>query len=170
MAGSVSKTILVGNLGQDPELKSNGGGKTVAILSVATSESWKDKDSGVRKERTEWHRVVVFAEPLVRFAEHHLKKGMKVWVEGQNRTRKWSKDGHDMWTTEVVLDGFHARLDSLERLEGGGNRPPPPDGADDYGTTRERDEGGSYSRPGADRAGQGAPASADDIPFACEVR
>lgn len=155
MAGSVSKTLLIGNLGQDPELK-GGSGKTFAILSVATSESWKDKETSERKERVEWHRVVVFAEPLVRFAEHHLKKWMKVYVEGQNRTRKWEKNGQTLYTTEVVVDGFNARLDALERLEGGGNRPPPPDSSDDYGSTSTRP---SASRPPFDGGVD------DDIPF-----
>lgn len=158
MSGTVSKTIIIGHLGGDPELKNNGNGKTFAIMSVATSESWKDKNSGERKERTEWHRLVVFAEPLVKFAEHYLKKGMKVYVEGQNRTRKWAKDGVDMYTTEVVLDSFNARLESLEAIAGSGSRPPAPTGEDDYGTTR--------LRPGSDRPRQGASADLDtDIPF-----
>jgi single-strand DNA-binding protein len=160
MAGSISKTILVGNLGKNPEIRNTGAGKAIATFSVATSESWKDKDSGDRKERTEWHNIVVFNEALARFAEHHLKKGMKVFIEGENRTRKWEKDGHTNYTTEVVIQGFNHRLESLEKIEGSG-RPPPDE--DNYGTTS--------TRPGKG-ASSGAPAGFDDgdIPFAPEVR
>lgn len=154
MAGSVSKTLLIGNVGGDPEIRNNGNGGKIVTFSVATSESWRDKDSGERKERTEWHRIVVFDKNLADFAEHHVRKGLKVYIEGQNRTRKWEKDGHTNYTTEVVLQGFNSRLDSLERLEGSG-RPPPPDNPDDYGTARER--------PAADRAFSND--IDDDIPF-----
>ena len=135
MAGSVSKTILIGHLGKDPEILNMGNGKSMARFSVATSESWKDKDSGERKESTDWHNIAVFAEPLVRFAEHHLKKGMKVYIEGKNRTRKFEKDGQTHYATDVVLQGFGARLDSLEKLEGGSR---PVQSEDDYGTPSSR--------------------------------
>lgn len=165
MAGSVSKTILIGNLGKDPEIKNNGNGKPIAVFSVATSESWKDRNSGERKERTDWHNIVVFAEPLARFAEHHLKKGMKVYIEGQNRTRKYEKDGQTHYSTDVVLQGFNSRLDSLEKLEGSGaSRGPSDEG--DYGETRPSSSG----RPQAE---QGAPVGSDDdgdIPFMYEWR
>lgn len=157
MAGSVSKTILIGNVGKDPELKSNGGGKTFAVFSVATSESWRDKDSGERKERTEWHNIVVFEESLVRIAEHQIKKGSKVYIEGQNRTRKWKdRDGNDRYTTEVVLQGFAHRLEPVDRMAGSGG-PPPPDSEDDYGSTR--------SRSSANSSGFDAGGMDDDIPF-----
>ncbi|MDR3473368.1 MAG: single-stranded DNA-binding protein [Devosia sp.] len=160
MAGSVSKTILVGNVGKDPEIRNSGAGKGIATFSLATSDSWKDKNSGERKERTEWHRVVVFDESVVKFCEHHVKKGMKVYVEGKNRTRKWQKDGVDMFTTEVVVEAFGGTVQALESIGSGG--PPPVEGEDAYGTTS--------SRPGK---GAGAPAPAsmdDDIPFAPEMR
>lgn len=159
MAGSVSKTILVGNIGKDVEIKNSGNGKAFAVFSVATSQSWKDKESGDRKERTEWHNIKVFAEPLVKFAEHHLHKGSKVYIEGENRTRKWEKDGQTHYTTDVVLDGFSARLEGLDRADG--DRPPETSGPDEYGT--------SSSRPA--KGGAAAPASMDDdIPFAPEWR
>src|SRR3954449_8594982 len=103
MAGSVNKVILVGNLGKDPELRSMQNGGKVVSFSLATSESWKDKNSGERQERTQWHNIVIFNENLGAVAEKYLKKGAKVYVEGQQETRKWQKDGHDHWTTEVVL-------------------------------------------------------------------
>lgn len=166
MAGSVSKTILVGNLGKDPEIRNTGAGKPVASFSIATSESWKDKNSGERKEHTDWHNIVVFDENLARFAEHHLKKGMKIYVEGQNKTRKWTdKQGVERYTTDVVLQGFNARLESLEKLEGGGGRPAA-ESPDDYGTTRS-----SESRPQSGApAGRGGIDMDDDIPFSAEFR
>jgi single-strand DNA-binding protein len=166
MAGSVSKTILIGNVGKDAVIRNSGAGKGIASFSVATSESWKDKNSGERKERTEWHSVVVFAEPLVKFAEHHVKKGLKVYIEGQNQTRKWTdKDGVERYSTEIVLNGFNARLESLERLEGSG-APPAADSPDDYGTTRS-----SESRPQSGApAGRGSIDMDEDIPFSAEFR
>jgi len=124
MAGSVNKVILVGNLGRDPEIKQLPSGASIANLSIATSESWRDKSSGERKERTEWHRVVVFNEGLVRICEQYLKKGAKVYLEGQLETRKWQdKDGNDKYSTEVVLRNFNASLTMLDgRNEGGGER------------------------------------------------
>ena len=127
MAG-INKAILVGNLGADPEIRKTNEGKPIASLRVATSETWKDKSTGEKKEKTEWHRVVIFNEPLAKFAEQYLKKGAKVYVEGNIRTRKWndSKDGIDRWSTEIVLSGFGAILQSLDRAPGGGNRQPEP--------------------------------------------
>jgi len=124
MAGSVNKVILVGNLGRDPEIKQLPSGASIANLSIATSESWRDKSSGERKEKTEWHRVVVFNEGLVRICEQYLKKGAKVYLEGQLETRKWQdKDGNDKYSTEVVLRNFNASLTMLDgRNEGGGER------------------------------------------------
>ncbi|HEY7797395.1 MAG TPA: single-stranded DNA-binding protein [Hyphomonadaceae bacterium] len=115
MAGSVNKVILVGNLGRDPEIKQLPSGSSIANLSVATSESWRDKASGERKEKTEWHRVVVFNEGLVRIVEQYLKKGSKVYLEGQLETRKWQdKDGNDKYSTEVVLRNFNSTLTMLD--------------------------------------------------------
>ena len=111
MAGSVNKVILIGNLGADPEIRRTQDGRPVANLRVATSESWRDKASGERKEKTEWHRVVIFNENLCRIAEQYLKKGSKVFIEGQLQTRKWQdQSGQDRYSTEVVLQGFRGEL------------------------------------------------------------
>lgn len=122
MAGSVNKVILVGNLGRDPEVRRTTSGEPVVNLSVATSESWRDKASGERKERTEWHRVVIFNENLAKVAEQYLRKGSKIYLEGQLATRKWNdKDGQEKYTTEVVLNRFRGELVMLDaRGEGGG--------------------------------------------------
>jgi single-strand DNA-binding protein len=121
MAGSVNKVILVGNLGKDPEIRRTQDGRAIAHLSVATSETWRDKNTGERREKTEWHRVVIFNEPLCRIAEQYLKKGSKVYLEGQLRTNKWQdQSGQDKYTTEVVLQGFNATLTMLDRAGGGG--------------------------------------------------
>ena len=119
MAGSVNKVILIGNLGRDPEVKRLNSGDPVVNLSVATSESWRDKASGERKERTEWHRVVIYNENLAKVAEQYLRKGSKVYLEGQLQTRKYSdKDGAEKFTTEVVLTRFRGELVLLDRAEG----------------------------------------------------
>jgi single-strand DNA-binding protein len=121
VAGSVNKVILIGNLGKDPEVRSMQNGGKVCNLSVATSESWKDKGSGERKERTEWHRVVIFNENLISVAERYLKKGSKVYLEGQIETRKWSdQSGQEKYSTEVVLRPFRGELTLLDSREGGG--------------------------------------------------
>ena len=121
MAGSVNKVILVGNLGKDPEIRRTQDGRPVANLSVATSESWRDKASGERKEKTEWHRVVVFNEGLCNVIERYLKKGAKVYLEGALQTRKWQdKDGQDRYSTEVVLQGFNSVLTMLDGRAGAG--------------------------------------------------
>lgn len=115
MAGSVNKVILVGNLGQDPEVRSFANGGKIANLRIATSETWRDKNSGERKERTEWHTVTIHAEPLVRLAEQYLKKGSKVYVEGQLETRKWQdQSGNDRYSTEVALRPFRSELTMLD--------------------------------------------------------
>lgn len=115
MAGSVNKVILVGNLGADPEIKRTQDGRPIANLSIATSDSWRDKSSGERKEKTEWHRVVIFSEPLCKIAEQYLKKGAKVYLEGSLQTRKWQdKEGADRYSTEVVLNGFGSTLTMLD--------------------------------------------------------
>ena len=121
MAGSVNKVILVGNLGKDPEVRTMNNGGEVVSFSIATSENWNDKASGERKEKTEWHRVVIFNENIAKVAEQYLKKGMKVYVEGQLQTRKWEKDGVERYTTEIVLQKFRGELQMLDaRGEGGG--------------------------------------------------
>jgi single-strand DNA-binding protein len=122
MAGSVNKVILVGNLGRDPEVRRMTSGEPVVNLSVATSESWRDKASGERKEKTEWHRVVIFNENLAKVAEQYLRKGSKIYIEGQLSTRKWTdKDGAEKYSTEVVLNRFRGELVMLDgRSEGGG--------------------------------------------------
>src|SRR6478672_7319571 len=115
MAGSVNKVILVGNLGADPEIRRTQDGRPVANLRLATSDSWKDKATGERREKTEWHRVVIFNENLCRIAEQYLKKGSKVYIEGQLQTRKWQdQSGQDRYSTEVVLQGFNSVLTMLD--------------------------------------------------------
>lgn len=122
MAGSVNKVILIGNLGRDPEVRTFANGGKVCNLNVATSETWKDKASGERRERTEWHRVAIFSEPLVRIAEQYLRKGSKVYLEGQLETRKWQdQSGQDKYSTEVVLRPYTSTMTMLDgRGEGGG--------------------------------------------------
>ncbi|MEZ5998309.1 MAG: single-stranded DNA-binding protein [Hyphomonas sp.] len=138
MAGSVNKVILVGNVGQDPEVRQFQNGGQVASFCLATSETWKDKNTGERKERTEWHRISVFNEGLVRVVQNYVKKGSKLYIEGQLETRKWQdKDGQDRYTTEVVLRGFNAVLTMLDSRSDGGGR-----GA-------SNDDFGGYSRGGA---------------------
>jgi len=139
MAGSVNKVILVGNLGKDPEVRRMTSGDPVVNLSVATSESWKDKASGERKEKTEWHRVVIFNKNLAEVAEKYLRKGSKVYVEGQLQTRKWTdKDGAEKYSTEVVLQNFRGELTMLDAKgdgSGGGGR-----GAGEAPASFQRDE------------------------------
>ena len=121
MAGSVNKVILVGNLGKDPEVRRMTSGDPVVNLSIATSESWRDKASGEKKEKTEWHRVVIFNKNLAEVAEKYLRKGSKVYVEGQLQTRKWTdKDGAEKYSTEVVLQNFRGELTMLDGRNGGG--------------------------------------------------
>ena len=139
MAGSVNKVILVGNLGKDPEVRRMTSGDPVVNLSIATSESWRDKASGEKKEKTEWHRVVIFNKNLADVAEKYLKKGAKVYVEGQLQTRKWTdKDGAEKYSTEVVLQNFRGELTMLDGRsggEGGGTR-----GAGEAPASFQRDE------------------------------
>lgn len=122
MAGSVNKVILVGNLGADPDVRSTKDGRPVVNLSVATSENWRDKNSGERREKTEWHRVVIFSEGLCRIAEQYLKKGSKVYLEGQLQTRKWQDDsGNDRYSTEVVLQNYGGVMTMLDTRNSGGD-------------------------------------------------
>jgi single-strand DNA-binding protein len=120
MAGSINKVILVGNLGKDPEIRRTQDGRPIANLSVATSETWRDRATGERKEKTEWHRVVIFNEGLAKVAEQYLKKGAKVYVEGALQTRKWTdQSGAEKYSTEVVLQGFNSNLTMLDSRGGG---------------------------------------------------
>ncbi|MEC8518576.1 MAG: single-stranded DNA-binding protein [Pseudomonadota bacterium] len=122
MAGSINKVILVGNLGADPEIRQTKDGRPIANLSVATGESWKDKNTGERREKTEWHRVVIFNEGLAKIAEQYLRKGSKVYLEGQLQTRKWQdQNGQDKYTTEVVLQGYNGNLTMLDSRQGSGD-------------------------------------------------
>lgn len=160
MAGSVNKVILVGNLGRDPEIRRLNSGDPVANLRIATSETWRDKSSGERKEKTEWHNVVIFNENLCKVAENYLKKGSKVYIEGSLQTRKWQdQSGQDKYTTEVVLQKFRGELQMLDsRGEGGG-------GGGGY------DSGDNYSGGGRSQGGSGPKENFrnddldDEIPF-----
>ena len=162
MAGSVNKVILIGNLGADPEIRRTQDGRPIANLRVATSESWRDKATGERREKTEWHRVVIFNEGLCRIAEQYLKKGSKIYLEGQLQTRKWQdQSGQDRYSTEVVLQGFNSQLTMLDRAGGGGS---------DVGA----DDSGDFGTPGPTAGRERKPAMAgagkrgdmdDEIPF-----
>ena len=160
MAGSVNKVILIGNLGADPEVRSFANGGKVCNLRIATSETWRDKNTGERKEKTEWHSVAIFNEGLVRIAEQYLRKGSKVYLEGQLQTRKWQdQSGQDRYSTEVVLQGFNGTLTMLDgRGEGGG-------GSQGGGDSSGGDYGGGYDS-GPSR-GSSAPSRDidDEIPF-----
>jgi single-strand DNA-binding protein len=164
MAGSVNKVILIGNLGADPEIRRTADGRPIANLRVATNESWRDKATGERRERVEWHRVVIFSEGLAKIAEQYLKKGAKVYLEGQLQTRKWQdKEGQDRWTTEVVLQGFNSVLTMLDgRSSGGGDALE--DSSTDFGASGPMS--GGARRPAAAAAGGGRRDEMDDeIPF-----
>lgn len=180
MAGSVNKVILVGNLGADPEIRRLNSGEPVANLRIATSESWRDRQSGERKDKTEWHSVVIFNENLAKVAEQYLKKGAKVYIEGQLQTRKWTdQNGNDKYTTEIVLQKFRGELQMLDsrgdggggggRFEGSGS------GGDRFGggSSRGGDYGGNNNSGGND-FGRSSPQQQsggfshdldDDIPF-----
>jgi len=163
MAGSVNKVILVGNLGKDPEIRRTQDGRPIANLSVATSESWRDKATGERKEKTEWHRVVIFNEGLCKVAEQYLKKGAKVYIEGQLQTRKWTDQaGVDKYSTEVVLQGFNSNLTMLDgRSAGGGGNFAAEESGGDFGSG-----GPSVTAPRrAVAAGARSSDMDDDIPF-----
>ena len=141
MAGSVNKVILVGNLGKDPEVRRMTSGEPVVNLSLATSESWRDKSSGERKEKTEWHRVVIFNKNLAEVAEKYLRKGAKVYVEGQLQTRKWTdKDGAEKYSTEVVLQNFRGELTMLDGRNGGAEVGGGGRGASEAPASFQRDE------------------------------
>jgi single-strand DNA-binding protein len=159
LAGSINKLILVGHLGADPEVRRTQDGRPIANLRVATSESWRDKQTGERREKTEWHRVVIFNEGLAKVAEQYLKKGSKVYLEGTLQTRKWTdKDGQDRYSTEVVLQGYSANITLLDRREGNGESR-----GDDYpGSRNDRAEREQAAPP---KNGRPANDIDDEIPF-----
>jgi len=180
MAGSVNKVILVGNLGADPEIRRTQDGRAIANLRIATSETWRDRNTGERREKTEWHRVVIFNDGLCKVAEQYLRKGSKVYLEGQLQTRKWQdQSGQDRYSTEIVLQGFNSNLTMLDGRSdgaGGGNLP-------DYGNESQGGggfgggSGGSFggggggSYGGGSGGGYGGPSGGgsgpmdDEIPF-----
>jgi single-strand DNA-binding protein len=170
MAGSVNKVIIVGNLGRDPEVRSFQNGGKVVNLRIATSETWRDRNSGERKERTEWHSVAIFSEPLAKIAEQYLKKGSKVYIEGALETRKWQdQSGQDRYTTEVVLRPYRGELTLLDSRDGGGSGGGS-GGYDDRGGYDDYQGGGSSGGP-AGGASSRAPSGGgrsdidDEIPF-----
>lgn len=165
MAGSVNKVILVGNLGKDPEVRSTQDGRELVNLTIATSESWRDKSSGERKEKTEWHRVVIFSPGLVSVAKQYLKKGSKVYIEGALQTRKWQdQSGAERYSTEVVLQAFNSTLTMLDGRSGGGAGASNDDGyssAPSYGSA-PNSGGGAQAAPAENFAAEELD---DDIPF-----
>ena len=169
MAGSVNKVILVGNLGADPEVRHMQNGKPVCNLRIATSESWRDRDSGERRERTEWHRVVIFNEGLCKVAESYLKKGAKVYLEGQLQTRQYEQDGITKYSTEIVLQGFNSNLTMLDGAGGqGGGQGGGQAGGGNQGSP-SGNQGGGFGGGGNQGGGFGGGPSGgdfdDDIPF-----
>ena len=169
MAGSVNKVILIGNLGKDPEIRRTQDGRPIANLTLATSETWRDKNSGERKEKTEWHRVVIFSEPLCKIVEQYLKKGAKIYVEGALQTRKWTdQQGVEKYSTEVVLQGFNSVLTMLDGRSGGS-------GGGGGGGSFGSDDGGDFGSSGPSSSAPRRPVAAggggrnndmdDDIPF-----
>jgi single-strand DNA-binding protein len=177
MAGSVNKVILVGNLGADPEVRNLPSGGKVVNLSIATSENWKDKNTGERREKTEWHRVVIFSEGLTRVAESYLKKGSKVYIEGQLQTRKWQdQSGADKYSTEIVLQGFNSNMTLLDGRgdgdssgdNGGGFRGVDNGGGGGFRGARDNNNGGGGGagrRPQANAPAFEPGGMDDDIPF-----
>jgi len=164
MAGSVNKVILIGNLGKDPEIRRTQDGRPIANLRIATSDTWRDKATGERREKTEWHSVVIFNENLCRIAEQYLKKGSKVFIEGSLQTRKWQgQDGQDRYSTEVVLQGFNGNLTMLDGRSGGAGAGTADNGQADYGGGADNGYGGggksSAAKGGFDKQLD------DEIPF-----
>ena len=178
MAGSVNKVIIIGNLGRDPEVRTFQNGGKVCNLRIATSETWKDKSTGERREKTEWHSVAIFQEGLVRIAEQYLKKGSKVYIEGQLQTRKWQdQSGADKYSTEIVLQGFNGTLTMLDGRDGGsggggGYSGGGGGGGGDYGGDSGGGYGGEGDRGGSSGGGSGSGGGSapsrdfdDEIPF-----
>lgn len=162
MAGSINKVILIGNLGADPEIRRTQDGRPIANLTVATSESWRDKNSGEKREKTEWHRVVIFNEGLCKIAENYLKKGSKVYVEGALATRKWTDQaGNDKYSTEVVLQGFNG---NLTMLDGSGGKPDGGYPERSSGQANQQASGGTSYNEGEGTGGNQRDLD-EDIPF-----
>jgi single-strand DNA-binding protein len=160
MAGSVNKVILIGNLGADPEIKRTQDGRPIANLRIATSDTWRDKATGERKEKTEWHRVVIFSEGLCKIAEQYLKKGAKVYIEGQLQTRKWTDpQGVEKYSTEVVLQNFNAQLTMLD------GRPEGDSASGGFSGPRETSRPAESRRPAASAPAFQSGGMDDDIPF-----
>ncbi len=161
MAGSINKVILVGNIGNDPEVKSMQSGDKVCNFSVATSESWKDKATGERKERTEWHRVVVFNQGLINVCENYLKKGSKVYVEGQVETRNYEKDGQKIYTTEIVLRPFRGEITMLDSRNSGAGS------SGGFSSPAQNDYNEGFAAPSGGASKSRAPVDEleDEIPF-----
>ena len=165
MAGSVNKVILVGNLGADPEIRTLTSGDRVANLRIATSESWRDRNSGERKEKTEWHRVVIFNDNLVKVAEQYLRKGSTVYIEGAIQTRKWTdQQGQEKYSTEIVLQKFRGELTMLGGRGGGDDRGDSDYGGGSYGGSSGGFGGGSRNQPSGPRENFSADLD-DEIPF-----
>lgn len=167
MAGSINKVILIGNLGRDPEIRRTQDGRPIANLRIATTDTWRDKATGERREKTEWHSVVIFNENLCRIAEQYLKKGSKIFVEGALQTRKWQgQDGQDRYSTEVVLQGFNGNLTMLDGRSGGGGMSD--NSQSDYGGGADNGfSGGNRSSSGGGGASKGGfdKQLDDEIPF-----
>jgi single-strand DNA-binding protein len=170
MAGSVNKVILIGNLGKDPEIRRTQDGRPIANLRIATTESWRDKASGEKREKTEWHSVVIFNEGLCRVAEQYLKKGAKVYIEGALQTRKWQgQDGQDRYSTEVVLQGFNSTLTMLDARGGGGGAGMSAgmheDDQESFGSGGNGDGARRGGRPSGGKGGNFDKKIDDEIPF-----
>lgn len=168
MAGSVNKVILVGNLGSDPEIRHTQDGRPIASFSIATSDSWRDKSTGERREKTEWHRIVVFSEGLVKVIEQYVKKGSKVYIEGSLQTRKWTDQaGVEKYTTEVVIQGFGGTLTMLDSRNAGGGAGAGYGGGDNFGQSSPMDSpgGAGGSGSGGGQAQSFARDLDDDVPF-----
>lgn len=174
MAGSVNKVILIGNLGRDPEVRNFPNGGKVCNLRIATSETWKDRNTGERRERTEWHSVAIFSEPLVRVAEQYLRKGSKIYIEGQLETRKWQdQSGADRYSTEVVLRPYTSTLTMLDGRGDGGGQGGGGQGGGSYGGPSDGGYGGGYDNGPSDGGFGGGSSSGgapsrdldDEIPF-----
>jgi single-strand DNA-binding protein len=176
MAGSMNRATIIGHLGADPEMRRTQDGRPIANFRVATSESWRDKNSGEKRENTQWHSIVVFNEGLAGIVEKYVHKGSKVLVEGQLQTRMWEKDGHKNYTTEIVLQGFQSQLILLDGREGGGGDKRSDRGGDDGGysnQSRGDDRRGGDRQQSRGNSGGGGGFSRDmddDIPFAAEWR
>lgn len=171
MSGSMNRATLLGHLGADPEIRRTQDGRPIATFSLATSEQWKDRNTGEKREATEWHRIVVFNEALTSVVEKYLKKGAQVLIEGQIKTRKWQdQQGQDRYSTEIVLQGFNATLTMTGGGGGGSGYKPGGNGAGDYGSDPDRAAGRSSSKSAGSSGGSFAGDMNDDIPFSPEWR